>query len=746
MYTLTYEGFTIYDPRLTDRDIYNVSTHLAVDEAGSMSFDMPPTHPHLSELAKLKGRLELCSDSSVLWRGRITEDSVDFDGVITIEAEGQLACLNDSIVEPYNFPEDYEDTEEYKSATNVVEFWLKKLLENHNSQVSDEQQIKLGTVTVTDPNNYFSRSCEDYSTTWDVVCDKLRDSSLGGHFLVRYESDGTYLDYVEDYPLTNTQSVEFAQNLLDLTDELDATEVYTAILPVGKDGLTIASLPDGEVTTGLIKEGKVIYSTKGVENYGRITSVQTWDDVSEASNLRTKAATLLGSTGVMLSRSISVTAVDLHCTDETIASLRVGRYTPIVSEPHGLDVRYVLSELDLDIQDPGSTRLTFGATSKSMSDRANNLRANMRNVSDTANAATSTATAAQSALAALQNSTGNLLIQSGMRIKDVEDPPDGANWSFVTFDSYTTLEGTGSSIHFMTGSDGYAYSNGIGVKLERETSGLTAGTTITFSCYVKGTIGEGNTASVIYYTAMPIASKVTGGNFYEQIHGDTLELSATEWKQFKVTLTMPEVYANATADYFGIVVGLNSEVWLKDLKLELGDTSSVYIPAVEDVTDSVEALKTTTKEWYTELTDKDGELASRVGSLETTVGDSETGITALWTEVNQTDTKISASVGSMETTVKEYADGKVEAFQTKVEKNITFDDNFLTLSASNSTSQVNITNDRMNFTVDGVTTAYISNQTMMITSANITHDMTLGNFAFVPRESGNLSLIRREST
>ena len=436
MYTLTYEGFTLYDPRLTDRDIYNVSTHLAVDEAGSMSFDMPPTHPHLSELAKLKGRLELCSDSIVLWRGRITEDSVDFDGVITIEAEGQLACLNDSIVEPYNFPEDYEGTDEYKSATNVVEFWLKKLLENHNSQVSEEQQIKLGTVTVSDPNNYFSRSCEDYSTTWDVVCDKLRDSSLGGHFLVRYESDGTYLDYVADYPLTNTQSVEFAQNLLDLTDELDATEVYTAILPVGKDGLTIASLPDGEVTTGLIKEGKVIYSTKGVENYGRITSVQTWDDVTEASNLRTKAATLLGSTGVMLSRSISVTAVDLHCTDETIASLRVGRYTPIVSEPHGLDVRYVLSELDLDIQDPGSTRLTFGATSKSMSDRANNLRANMRNVSDTANAATSTATAAQSA-ANTASSTANTALTA-------------ANSSVATvttqyYDSTSATEMTGGS-------------------------------------------------------------------------------------------------------------------------------------------------------------------------------------------------------------------------------------------------------------------------------------------------------------
>lgn len=84
---------------------------------------------------------------------------------------------------------------------------------------------------------------------------------------MRYESDGTYLDYVADYPLSNTQSVEFAQNLLDLTDSLDASDVYTAILPLGKDKLTIADLPDGEVTTGIMKEGKTIYSTAGVEKY-----------------------------------------------------------------------------------------------------------------------------------------------------------------------------------------------------------------------------------------------------------------------------------------------------------------------------------------------------------------------------------------------------------------------------------------------------------------------------------------------
>lgn len=382
MYVLTYDGLTIYDPRLSDRDIYDVSTHLAVDEAGSMTFTMPPNHPHINDIAKLAGRLELTSDGLPLWRGRILSDTVDFNGARTIEAEGQLACLNDSIVPPFDFPADYDGDADYKAADNVVAFWLGKLIDSHNAQVSAEQQIRLGDVTVTDPNHYIARSCEDYQTTWACITSRLRDSSLGGHFMARYESDGTYLDYLADYPLTNTQSVQFAENLLDLSDDLDAADVYTAILPVGAEKLTISGLADGAVTDDLVKEGGVIYSKAAVAKYGRITSVQKWDDVTEAENLRSKAAALLAQDGILLTRTISVTAVDLHCTDADIAELRVGRYTPVISTPHGLNVRYAITELDLDIQDPGNTRITFGAAIKTQTDRVQGALNGLRGQND----------------------------------------------------------------------------------------------------------------------------------------------------------------------------------------------------------------------------------------------------------------------------------------------------------------------------------------------------------------------------
>lgn len=369
MYQLNFEGFTLYAPRMEELTLRDVSVHLAVDAAGSMSFTIDHDHPFAAQLTRMKGRLELLSDGLPIFRGRILSDTQGFDLERTVEAEGQLACLNDSIVPPFSFPEDYEDDPEYEAAANVVAFWLGKLLEAHNAQVTQEQQIKLGQVTVSDPNNYITRSNTDYATTWATITDKLSGSALGGHLLVRYEDDGTYLDYLEDYPLSNVQGITFAENLLELTDEIDATEVFTAILPVGAEGLTINALPDGDLTEDLVKEGSVIYSKAGVDKYGRIVSVQTWDDVTEAANLRTKAMELLAQSGVLPLRTISVMAVDLHCTDSAIAALRVGRYTQVTSAPHGLDVRYVLTELDPDILNPGNTRITLGASVQTMTDR-----------------------------------------------------------------------------------------------------------------------------------------------------------------------------------------------------------------------------------------------------------------------------------------------------------------------------------------------------------------------------------------
>lgn len=366
MYQLKYQNYILYDPRLADEKliIRDPSVKLAVSKAGEMSFTVDADHPYLSNLRRMSGLVELLDGTFPIYRGRITSDIKDFYGAHKIATEGIMAALNDSIIPPFNFPEDFENDTAYKAVAasgNVVDFFFRWILGQHNSQVSAEQQIRPGVCTVTDPNNYITRSSEEYATAMSTISDKLIKSALGGYLLIRYEDDGNYLDYYAALPLTNTQSVEFAENLLDLSSETDGTNIYTAILPEGKDGLTIEALPDGDLTDDLVKSGLTIYSKSGMATYGRITRHIKWDDVTVAANLQTKAKAALADNGLSMPETITCKAVDLGWQDG-IQHFRVGRMTALFSTPHGYSASYPLMELAPDILDPGNTQITLGAT------------------------------------------------------------------------------------------------------------------------------------------------------------------------------------------------------------------------------------------------------------------------------------------------------------------------------------------------------------------------------------------------
>lgn len=366
MYQLKYQNYILYDPRLADEKLIvrDPSVKLAVSKAGEMTFTLGADHPYLSNLRRMSGLVELLDGTFPIYRGRITTDTKDFYGAHKIETEGIMAALNDSIIKPFSFPEDFKDDDDYKAAAasgNVVDFFFRWILGQHNSQVSAEQQIRPGVCTVTDPNNYITRSSKEYATAMTTISDKLVKSSLGGNLLIRYENDGNYLDYYAALPLTNTQPVEFAENLLDLTSETDGADIYTAILPEGKDGLTIEALSDGDLTDDLVKSGLTIYSKSGMATYGRITRHIKWDDVTVAANLQTKAKAALADNGLSMPETITCKAVDLGWQDG-IQHFRVGRMTALFSTPHGYSASYPLMELAPDILDPGNTQITLGAT------------------------------------------------------------------------------------------------------------------------------------------------------------------------------------------------------------------------------------------------------------------------------------------------------------------------------------------------------------------------------------------------
>ena len=384
MYQVYYNNLPLHDLRSAELRLRDPDVHLAVGEAGDMSFVIDNDHPYAGQLTRMKGVVKLLDDGGPIFRGRVVRDTKDFDLSRKIEVEGLLASLNDSVVAPFKFPGDFLNDAAYQLAAetgNVIQFFLDWVLAEHNSQVGPDQQIQLGTVTVADPNNYITRSASEYLTSMEVVKKKLVDL-LGGHLLADYSGETTVLHYYDTLPMTNVQEVEFGVNLLDLEDELDSADVYTAILPLGKDGLTIEELPDGEVSPGIRKTGKIIYHEEqeaALET--RVTRVEKWDDVTLPENLRTKAAAKLATEGVKTVQTIKVKAVDLGGADG-LPHFVVGRYVRFKSRPHGFAEAYPLMELEPNILDPGDTEITLGATILTASDIAHKNQSATEEVQD----------------------------------------------------------------------------------------------------------------------------------------------------------------------------------------------------------------------------------------------------------------------------------------------------------------------------------------------------------------------------
>ncbi len=238
MYQVKVDGHPLLDLRDEKLILFNPKVKMEVNTVGEGSFTIFKNHPYYDKIKRLKSVFEVRDEIGAIFRGRMTDDTIDFDNGKAIDLEGLMAFFNDSIIAPYNFPEDFLEDAEYITAAesgNVVEFFLNWLIEHHNSQVEPFQRFKLGVVTVSDPNNYLSRSDTEAQHTWDVLKSKLFDSALGGYLCIRYEDDGNYIDYLSEFTLVNTQEIEFGKNLLDLKHGTKGSETYSAIIPIGAE-------------------------------------------------------------------------------------------------------------------------------------------------------------------------------------------------------------------------------------------------------------------------------------------------------------------------------------------------------------------------------------------------------------------------------------------------------------------------------------------------------------------------------
>ena len=344
MYRIFLEEELFYDPRVPELALVDITCELEVNKTGTLKITIPATHPKKDDIQKMYSVLSLYQDDDWLYSGRVLTDEVDFYGNRTIECEGELSYLLDSI-QRYH---EYHDI-------SVADYFA-DLIAKHNADVGYRKSFTVGQVTVTDNNDSLYRY-STYENTWKTIEDRLINR-LGGYVRIRHEDFHRYIDYIESYEHTNDQVIRFGENILDLTQEVDCDSLATVIVPLGqRDEET-----DERLTIKSVNEGRdYLEDLDAIAKYGRIVKTVEYDDVTLPENLLRKGQEVLDRQKLLI-YSITITAIDLHLLDVDIERCKVGDNIRVVSEPHGIDDYMVIQKVYMDLLHPENSKLTLGAT------------------------------------------------------------------------------------------------------------------------------------------------------------------------------------------------------------------------------------------------------------------------------------------------------------------------------------------------------------------------------------------------
>lgn len=169
------------------------------------------------------------------------------------------------------------------------------------------------------------------------------------------------------------------------------------------------------------------------------------------------------------------------------------------------------------------------------------------------------------------------------------------------------------------------------------------------------------------------------------------------------------------------------------------------VVAYEDALGDIETLKIQVHESYAEITKTSNEIMSSVkdtyiekSELEQLQKDFQTSITQNSGEIRMDFTEITNEIKS-----------NVSANQELLEEYIRFKGALIELGRVGNAFTAELSNEELAFKENGQKIAYISNNSLVITNAEIRNKLSLGNatrgwFDFIPRANGNLSIKWRD--
>lgn len=353
MYVMKVDGQPFYAPTFHQPEYQVLAPNLKqeINTAGSLSFTLPPGHVMRGSIHKVKSVITVEQDGAEIFRGRVTEETVDTYNQKECYCDGDLSFLSDSMQGPYTYDGNAKD-------------FFRLLIDKHNEQVEEGKRFTVGMLTALKDDDTVEMESVDYKDTLGEIRFVLVNE-FEGYLRTRYEDGVRYIDYIKDYDDVCTQKIEFGVNLIDLDGKIDTGALCTILIPLGKrdsnnKAVTIASVNGGSDR---------IESAEAIERYGRVCKTYNWYEVEDPAELLEKGREKLAELTAV--ETLTLKAIDLHLLNVDVDRIRVGSKVRLISKPHGLDKEELCTSIDIDLENPENTTYTFGKPAETLSSGMN---------------------------------------------------------------------------------------------------------------------------------------------------------------------------------------------------------------------------------------------------------------------------------------------------------------------------------------------------------------------------------------
>lgn len=356
----------LYYPGDPEYTLADIAINLKVDDAGDLKFKMFKSHPNYQYISLGHSRVIVSKSDDINDRFGtaffwcfISEIDEAADGSSTVYCTGLLGALAYTVQPQYKFQ-------------GTPANYLIRLLNRHDrpneSGFTQLSAFYIFNGTVDTDDDYILRYT-NYDTTLDCLRSdlmeplglypKIEETLSFGHLVLS-------LYPIESYGDLSNQVIRFGENLLKYARNKSTDDLYTAVIPLGKKkensertSSDLAAL-DAYVDIRSVNNGEVMLVNSTAKSaYGLKCAVVHWEDVTQPSNLKTKAQAWLNKAqyeGIRL----ELTAIDLSLLGNNIDEFKIGDRVRCVAEPYGVDLTLPIYEMTIYPLAPEKNTVTLG--------------------------------------------------------------------------------------------------------------------------------------------------------------------------------------------------------------------------------------------------------------------------------------------------------------------------------------------------------------------------------------------------